>query len=198
MPYGVRRFQYRLLHEGQYPNGDDADATINVTSHEHNEAITDPQLNAWYDAAGYENGDKCAWTSAPSSGPNGAEYNQTINGHHYFLQEEFSNDTGSTASASRPTRSSAAEAVPTVTSFSPASGPVGTAVDIQGTNFTGATQRDVQRHADPSFVVNSSSDITAHVPTGATTGLIAVTTPNGTGTSCDELHRHGDGGRRRR
>src|SRR5262249_28907593 len=42
--------------EGQYPNGGDADPTINVTSHEHNEAITDPQGNAWYDLAGYENG----------------------------------------------------------------------------------------------------------------------------------------------
>src|SRR5207253_2150689 len=43
---------------GQHPNGDDADATINVTSHEHNESITDPQLNAWYDRTGQEDGDK--------------------------------------------------------------------------------------------------------------------------------------------
>jgi len=56
--------------EGQYPNGasNQADPTINVTSHEHNEAITDPQLNAWYDAAGYENGDKCAWDFGPLIG----------------------------------------------------------------------------------------------------------------------------------
>src|SRR5205807_1954040 len=43
---------------GQHPNGDDADPTINVVSHEHNEAITDEQGNAWYDRVGYENGDK--------------------------------------------------------------------------------------------------------------------------------------------
>jgi hypothetical protein len=48
--------------EGQHPNGNTADATLNVTSHEHNEAITDPLLNAWYDRQGNENGDKCAWT----------------------------------------------------------------------------------------------------------------------------------------
>ena len=26
------------------------------------EAVTDPDLNAWYDTRGYENADKCAWT----------------------------------------------------------------------------------------------------------------------------------------
>jgi hypothetical protein len=76
---------------GQHPNGNDADATINVTSHEHNETITDPNGNAWYDLEGYENGDKCAWIFGTVSGPSGAEYNQTINGHHYFLQQEYSN-----------------------------------------------------------------------------------------------------------
>jgi hypothetical protein len=77
--------------EGEYPNGDPADSTINVTSHEHNEAITDPRLNAWYDAIGFENGDECAWLFGPLTGPAGAKYNQTINGHHYFLQMEWSN-----------------------------------------------------------------------------------------------------------
>ncbi|MBO0883902.1 MAG: hypothetical protein J2P17_26935 [Mycobacterium sp.] len=33
-----------------------------VEGHELAEAITDPLLNAWYDASGQENGDKCAWT----------------------------------------------------------------------------------------------------------------------------------------
>src|SRR5690348_5400792 len=47
------------------PNNDiDADSTINVLSHEQMEAVTDPLLNAWYDALGNEIGDKCAWTFA--------------------------------------------------------------------------------------------------------------------------------------
>src|SRR3954462_2167790 len=55
-----------------HPNGDDADATINVASHEHNEAITDPQGSAWYDVTGYENGDKCAWDFGRSIGSTGS------------------------------------------------------------------------------------------------------------------------------
>jgi len=177
--------------EGQYPNGssNQADPTINVLSHEHNEAITDPRLNAWYDQAGYENGDKCAWDFGTVSGPNGSEYNQTINGRHYFLQREYSND----GHACLQTYSKGGPP-PTVTSFTPTSGPVGTAVDIQGTNFTGTTAVKFNGAADPSFVVNSSTDISAHVPSGATTGKISVTTSNGTGTSSGSFTVTSSGG----
>ena len=76
---------------GQHPNANDADATINVASHEHRESINDPLGNAWYDRRGYEGSDKCAWKFGPLSGPSGAQYNQTINGRNYFLQQEWSN-----------------------------------------------------------------------------------------------------------
>ena len=36
-------------------------ALANVSGHELSEMLTDPQLNAWYDSQGAENGDKCAW-----------------------------------------------------------------------------------------------------------------------------------------
>jgi len=79
---------------GQHPNGDDADPTINVVSHEHNEAITDEQGNAWYDRVGYENGDKCAWDFGTPLGSTAyGQYNQVINGHTYYLQREYSNAT---------------------------------------------------------------------------------------------------------
>jgi hypothetical protein len=85
----------RVGGNNQSPNADDADATINTISHEHNEAITDPFLNAWYtNAEKAENGDLCAWTWGTLSGVAGAEYNQTINGNHYLLQEEYSNTDG--------------------------------------------------------------------------------------------------------
>ena len=78
---------------GQYPNVDPAaDSEINILSHEHNETITDEQLNAWYDRRGSEIGDKCAWNFGTAlGGVNGAKYNQIINGHDYYLQQEWSN-----------------------------------------------------------------------------------------------------------
>src|SRR5581483_366782 len=77
------------------PNGDDADLTLNVTSHEHMEAITDPFGNAWFDTNGAENGDRCAWTfGAPVGGSGSSAYNQVIGSGHYMLQLEWSNAAG--------------------------------------------------------------------------------------------------------
>ena len=70
------------------PNGADTDAEISISSHELMETVTDPQLNAWFDASGAEIGDKCAYTYG-ATGANGADL--TINGHPYIVQEEFSN-----------------------------------------------------------------------------------------------------------
>ena len=45
------------------PNGNaGVDGMISVITHELEEAASDPNLNAWYDASGAENADKCAWT----------------------------------------------------------------------------------------------------------------------------------------
>jgi hypothetical protein len=80
-----------------FPNDKDADVTINTISHEHNEAITDPLTDpsnaAWIAADGNENGDLCAFSfGVPLGGTLGSNaYNQVINGHHYDLQQEWSN-----------------------------------------------------------------------------------------------------------
>jgi hypothetical protein len=42
--------------------------------HETREAVTDPDLNAWYDRRGNEADDKCAWTPAPFIGTGGFSY----------------------------------------------------------------------------------------------------------------------------
>ena len=76
---------------GHHPNSYPGDAVLNVVSHEHNEAITDPFGNAWYDRRGYENGDKCAWSWGSPTGSGTTAYNQTIHNHHYMLQLEYSN-----------------------------------------------------------------------------------------------------------
>jgi len=45
---------------GQHSQG--LSALANVSGHELSETLTDNHLNAWYDANGSENADKCAWT----------------------------------------------------------------------------------------------------------------------------------------
>ncbi|GAB3871820.1 hypothetical protein GCM10028824_21480 [Hymenobacter segetis] len=72
---------------------------------------------------------------------------------------------------------------PTVTSFTPATGAVGSTVVITGTNFTAASQVTFAGTSAPVYSVNSPTQITVVVPIGAVTGPIAVTTPLGTGTS---------------
>ena len=60
----------------------------------------------------------------------------------------------------------------------PASGTVGTAVRILGTNLTGITSVTFNGTA-AAFTVVSASEITTTVPTGATTGRVDVATPSG-------------------
>lgn len=73
-------------------------------------------------------------------------------------------------------------AVPVVSSFSPTSGAVGAPVSVGGQNFTGATTVKFNG-VSASFNVASATGISTSVPTSATSGLISVTTPAGTGSS---------------
>jgi len=75
------------------PNGNpDADVEISPTSHEINEAITDPDtVTGWYDSSGFENGDECAYIFGQTHGQPGRLYNQVIGGFRFLTQEEFSN-----------------------------------------------------------------------------------------------------------
>jgi Ca2+-binding RTX toxin-like protein len=73
-------------------------------------------------------------------------------------------------------------AAPTLSSFTPTSGPVGTKVIITGATFTGTTVVAFNGTSAP-FNVNSATQITATVPSGATSGPIRVTTPGGTANS---------------
>ena len=88
----------RFCDEKNHPNGPSDAELIGGLSHEHNESITDPMPNdAWTNGAGanhgLENGDQCDGQMGTPLGtaPNGAKYNQVINGHFYWYQEEWSN-----------------------------------------------------------------------------------------------------------
>jgi hypothetical protein len=71
---------------------------------------------------------------------------------------------------------------PTITGFTPGNGPVGTVVTVSGTKFNSVTAVRFNG-ANAAFTPVSSSQLTATVPTGATTGAITVVTPDGTATS---------------
>ena len=71
---------------------------------------------------------------------------------------------------------------PSISSFSPTSGGVGTSVTINGSNFTGASAVRFNGQS-ASFSVISASQITASVPNCSSTGAISVVTAGGTATS---------------
>jgi uncharacterized repeat protein (TIGR03803 family) len=73
--------------------------------------------------------------------------------------------------------------VPSISSFSPTSGPVGTSVTIRGNSFTGATRVTFGGVPATSYQVINDTQVDALVPSGAVTGPIAVTTVGGTGSS---------------
>ncbi len=192
MPYTVSSTYPGNCDEHQYPNSSDADPTINVTSHEHNEAITDPQLNAWYDSSGAENGDKCAWNFGALQGSNGSEYNQTINGHHYFLQMEWSNTNPNLACVQTYSLGGGGGgSVPKITWLFPLSGTVGTNVTLTGQHFTGTTSVKLGGKAE-SFTVNSDTKITTKILVGTPKGSFPfqVTNAAGTGTSSIKFSVH--------
>ena len=175
--------------DGEHPNNSTSDGVlVGGLSHEHNESITDPELNAWYDASGAENGDKCR-TFVESSefgtplgtAPDGSRYNQLINSGLYWYQQEWSNEGLRCLQRLGPA----------VTNVSPTSGsPLGgTTVKITGSNFTGTTEVKFGSKA-ASFTVKSATAITAKSPTGTGTVDITVTTPAGTSatSSADQFH----------
>jgi hypothetical protein len=76
----------------------------------------------------------------------------------------------------------ASAAGPTITRFSPTSGPLGTRVTISGTGLAGATSVRFNGKA-ATIAANTATSLRAKVPAGAGTGRIRVTTPGGTATS---------------
>jgi len=74
------------------PNGNPGvDGMISVVAHELEEAVSDPDLNAWYDSGGAENADKCAWTfgQAQYQVANGSWANMNVGGRDFLIQRNL-------------------------------------------------------------------------------------------------------------
>jgi hypothetical protein len=103
-------------------------------------------------------------------------------GAYYVALADVNNDgtldlvSGSGDSLSGTIRVCLNGATPTLTSFSPASGPIGSSFTLTGTNLAGTTQVTFNGRPAASFTVNSATSVTAVVPAGATSGRIGVTT----------------------
>lgn len=72
---------------------------------------------------------------------------------------------------------------PTISSFSPASGPVGTSVLINGTNLSAVTGVQFNSVGASVWKIVSATQISATVPLGATTGPVRVSTAAASATS---------------
>jgi len=84
------------------PNGNvGADGMASIIAHELEEAVTDPDLNAWYDRRGYENADKCAWTFGTTyTVGNGSVANMQLGDRDYLIQRNWVNAGGGSCALS--------------------------------------------------------------------------------------------------
>jgi len=71
---------------------------------------------------------------------------------------------------------------PTITSFAPATGPVGTVITLTGTGFTGSTAATLGATA-AALAVTSATSATVTVPAGGATGLLSITNSRTTAVS---------------
>ena len=157
------------------PNGDPAvDAMISVMSHELEESASDPNLNAWYDASGEENADKCAWTFGTVYSSKGAMANMNLGGQDYLIQQNWLNlNGGSCALAYNPSPNFSLSVSPASQSVAPG-GTTG--------NYTVTASLQNGYSGTPSYSVTSG------LPSGATASVagnlitIATTTSTAAGT----------------
>ena len=136
------------------PNGNPgADGMASVLAHELSETVTDPQLNAWWDSSGEENGDKCAWTfGVTAAASNGTRYNFTAGNTNYLIQQNWVNAGGGSCTMQY--------VMPVIADMSPRVGSSGSSVPVTvtGTNFA----------AGANFAISG---------TGVTTSNLVVVSP---------------------
>jgi hypothetical protein len=86
------------------PNGvTGGDGMASILAHELEEAVSDPDLNAWYDRRGNENADKCAWNFGTEyTTSNGAKANMKIGSRDYLIQGNWLNASGGKCAWSYP------------------------------------------------------------------------------------------------
>ena len=117
----------------------------------------------------------------------------TTAGTYYFVVRPFDN-AGNVAANSNQIALTLATipdppTAPTITSFSPTSGVVGTSVTITGTNFSSTLSSNTVKFNGTTATLSSgnTTQLVASVPIGATTGKITVTVGVNTATSAGDF-----------
>jgi hypothetical protein len=90
--------------QGQSPNNNiAADAMISVMTHELEESVSDPHIDAWNNSNEGENGDLCAWNfGATQVLGNGSQYNVSFGGRNFLIQQNWLNAAGGGCRLSYP------------------------------------------------------------------------------------------------
>ncbi len=89
---GVADCQGESTNITESPNNDPGvDAMISVIAHESEEAVSDPDLNAWYFNTGAEDADQCAYTygSKLLKDKNGSVANIILDKKKYLIQQNY-------------------------------------------------------------------------------------------------------------
>lgn len=156
-----------------------ADAMVNVISHELMEAVTDPDISAWFDTAGFEVADKCEWTFGPTyTTGNGALANVKIGALDYLIQQSWVNAAGGYCAMSLT--------MPVITALNPDNGTVGSTVSVTlgGVNLNGETINPI-----PGIAISSVSSAaeqliaTFTIAPGASIGARSVSLSGPSGAS---------------
>jgi hypothetical protein len=98
-----------------------------------------------------------------------------------LLATNYTNNGTVSVRLNRPT------GAPTINSFTPTSGVVGTSVTITGTGLSGVNSVNFNGAAQTTIMANTAASVTVAVPTGASSGPITVATAGGTGTSSNRF-----------
>jgi len=163
------------------PNESPSDYAISGgLAHEHSESVTDPEITGWYNEKEEEVADKCQSPNPEKelgarlgTAPDGAPYNQLINGDEYLYQQMWSNERAACVQR--------AALPPSVKKVTPRKGPStgGTHVTVTGSGFLGTVTVYFGASQATEVKVTSGEALTAVSPPGTEEQAITVHTSAG-------------------
>jgi hypothetical protein len=189
--------------QGTSPNGNPGvDAMISVIAHELEETTSDPNLNAWWDANGAENADKCAWRFGTYYAAAGGGFaNMKLGTRDFLIQQNWVNAGGGKCALSyNSTPDFSISVSPTSQSLPVAGGTTGkytiTAAAVNGFNTSGITYTvtGLPGGATASAVASGGFTVTASAGLAAGTYPFTITGTSGslTHTASATLVKIGD------